>query len=58
MRPILWVLILAPPCAALVAWLKPRSDLGARRVPTYTFWVVLAIAYVVAFATALVEHKL
>ena len=58
MHSILWVLILLPPCVAPILWLKPRTASAPKRVPTYTFWIVLAITYVVIFATALVQHKL
>jgi hypothetical protein len=58
MHSILWVLVLLPPCAALIVWLKPRTASGPKKVPTYTFWIVLAIMYVAVFAAALFEHKL
>ncbi|MFZ0339974.1 MAG: hypothetical protein WAL45_18240 [Terracidiphilus sp.] len=58
MRSILWVLVLLPPCVTLIVWLKPRTAFGPKKVPGYTFWIVLAIMYVVVFAAALLEHKL
>jgi hypothetical protein len=33
MHPITWALILNPLCVALVVWLRPRTALGAKRVP-------------------------
>jgi hypothetical protein len=58
MHSIPWVLILLPPCVALIVWLKPRTARGPQKVPAYTFWIVLAIAYVAVFASALVQHTL
>jgi hypothetical protein len=66
MNSIIWLLILAPPCLALVLW--QYVGIGARkrdilpwqyvRLGKYGFWVILAILYIVTFTAALVEHKL
>ena len=66
MNSIIWLLILAPPCLALVLWQSVGIDARKRdilpwqyvRLGKYGFWVILAILYIVTFTAALVEHKL
>ena len=66
MHSIVWVLILAPPCLALILW--QGFDIGSRtgnelpwqrvRMGKYGFWIVSTIFYAVMFAAAAFEHKL
>ena len=68
MRSIVWVLLLGPPCLAVLTWLVTRgwTFLTMGRRPTrriaawqrHDFWVILAILYAVMFAAALLMHKL
>jgi len=68
MHSIIWLLLLAPPCLALVTWLIIRGwklmMMGGRSTSRiaawqkYDFWIILGILYVVMFAAAVIEHKL
>ncbi|HJY07704.1 MAG TPA: hypothetical protein VJ323_15410 [Bryobacteraceae bacterium] len=68
MHSIIWLLLFAPPCLALLTWLMTRGRkfmmMGNRSTPRiaawqkYDFWIILAILYVVMFAAAAIEHKL
>jgi hypothetical protein len=66
MHPVIWLIILGPPCLAFVLW--QYIGVGARtgdilpwqkvRLGKYGFWIMLAITYTATLATALVEHKI
>ena len=66
MHPMIWALILVPPCVAIILW--QGVGIGSRtgnivpwqhvRLGKYGFWITLAILYIVTFSAALVEHKL
>ena len=68
MHSIVWLLLFAPPCLALLAWLMTRRwklmMMGGRSTSRiaawqkYDFWIILGILYVVMFAAAVIEHKL
>jgi|GEM_PF-3267540 len=68
MHSIVWLLLFAPPCLALLTWLMTRgwTAMIARGNPRpwiavwqkYDFWVILAILYIVMWTAAVVEHKL
>jgi hypothetical protein len=68
MHSILWLLLFAPPCLALVTWLMTRGwkviVMGNRSTPRitawqkYDFWIILLILYVVMFTAAVIEGKL
>jgi hypothetical protein len=68
MHSILWLLLFAPPCLALVTWLMTRGwkviVMGNRSTPRitawqkYDFWIILLILYVVMFAAAVIDGKL
>jgi hypothetical protein len=65
MHPMIWALILVPPCVAIVIW--QGVGIGSRtgnivpwqhvRFGKHGFWITLAILYIVTFSAALVEHK-
>jgi len=74
MHPIIWLIILGPPCLSLFIW--KSGNMGARTkditvgggfkvdvwqsftLGKYGFWIILAIVYAVTITTALVEHKI
>jgi hypothetical protein len=74
MHPMIWLIILGPPCLALV--ISRGGGMGAKtkditlgggfkvdvwqsvQLGRYGFWIVLAIIYTVTLAAALVEHKI
>jgi hypothetical protein len=74
MHPMIWLIILGPPCLTLVLWCC--GGMGAKRkditvgggfkadvwqsvqLGKYGYWIILAIVYTVTIATALVEHKI
>jgi hypothetical protein len=74
MQPIIWLIILGPPCLSLLIWksggLSARTkDItlgGGFKVDVwqsftlgkYGFWIILTVIYAVTIATALVEHKI
>jgi hypothetical protein len=68
MHSIIWLLLFAPPCLALLTWLMTRGwklmMMGSRSTSRtaawqkYDFWIILGILYVVMFAAAIIEHKL
>ncbi len=74
MRPIVWLIILGPPCLAFVIWryggVRGRAgDITVKggfkvdlwqsvQLGKYGFWIILALTYIVTLATALVEHKI
>jgi hypothetical protein len=68
MHSIIWLLLFAPPCLAVLTWLMTRGwtlmMMRGRSTPRlalwqkYDFWTILIILYVVMFVAALVEHKL
>jgi hypothetical protein len=71
MNPIIWFIVLGPPCLAFVIWKGssgPRTkdvtitfgfkaDMWQRvSLGKYGFWILLAIIYTVTLATAFVDH--
>jgi hypothetical protein len=64
MHPMIWFLILAPPCLAFAVWhVVGNKDFRAGIQPGWRpfkhgFWVVLGLLYVAMFAAAVVLHKL
>jgi len=68
MHSILWLLLFAPPCLALLTWLMTRGwkfivmgNRSTSRVTAwqkYDFWIILLIMYAVMFTAAVVEGKL
>jgi len=68
MHSIVWVLVLGPPCLAMLTWLVTRGwtfvVMRGRSTPRitkwqrYDIWIILAILYIVMFAAALIKQKL
>jgi hypothetical protein len=73
MNPIIWFLILFPPCLAFFLWKCGgvgsrtgditftggfKADVQPVYWGKYGFWIILAILYAVMFAAAAFEHKL
>ncbi len=66
MHPIIWFIVLGPPCLAFVLW--QGIGLGAKTGNTipwqtvqlgkYSYWVIPAIIYTATIATALLEHRI
>jgi hypothetical protein len=71
MNPIVWVIVLGPPCLAFFIWKAGsgpktkdvtinfgfKADVWQRvTLGRYGFWIVLAIIYTVTLATAFVRH--
>ena len=66
MHPMIWLIILGPPCLAFVLW--QSIGVGAKsgntvpwqkvRLGKHGFWIMLAIIYAATLATVLVEHKI
>jgi hypothetical protein len=68
MRQIHWVLLIGPPCLAVLGWLMTRGWISAvsqgRSTPLialwkkYDFWIILGVRYVVIRSAAIIDHKL
>jgi hypothetical protein len=74
MHPIIWLLILFPPCLAFYIWKFGgvgnrtkditvtggfKADVWQRvSLGKYGYWIILTILYTVMFAAAAFEHKL
>jgi hypothetical protein len=66
MQPMIWVLVLVPPCIAILVWQgigrgsKTEDTVPWQRVRLGKrgFWLTLAICYVAMFAAAVVLHKI
>jgi hypothetical protein len=69
MHPLIWFLIVAPPCLAFSIWrvignkdfragIQPRTAALTLFSNRYGFWLILGVLYVGMFGTAMVLHKL
>jgi hypothetical protein len=66
MHPMLWFVLLAPPCLSLIIWNVIGQDFQAGNTPPWQrlrpfkggFWVTLCVLYVGMFATAIALHRL